>query len=200
MKNTTKLLIAAIALLLNCSAFAQETPLQLPKDYPKPGGYGKNVNLQKFVGKWQWQSGDTVFVIALEKIMLKSKLVAFKGYTEDAIIGWHEFRVGEKVIESSLKFEGGSFDDRTHTISGGLVYEFNSHITENKLTVTSFRDLSKNKSGEATLELLPGEKDKARWVLKEKEGIIFLFPGETYDHTFTVPTNVVMERVRNKNK
>ncbi len=194
MKNTTKLLIAAIALLLNCSAFAQETPLQLPKDYPKPGGYGKNVNLQKFVGKWQWQSGDTVFVIALEKIMLKSKLVAFKGYTEDAIIGWHEFRVGEKVVESSLKFEGDKKEDGTYTILGGNLQDVN------KLTVTSFRDLSKNKSGDATLELLPGEKDKARWVLKEKEGIIFLFPGETYDHTFTVPTNVVMERVRNKNK
>ena len=194
MKNTTKLLIAAIALLLNCSAFAQETPLQLPKDYPKPGGYGKNVNLQKFVGKWQWQSGDTVFVIAFEKSIRTVKTGGYKGYRYDAIIGWHEFRVGEKVIESSLKFEGDKLEEGTYTILGGLIQDVN------KLTVTSFRDLSKNKSGEATLELLPGEKDKARWVLKEKEGIIFLFPGETYDHTFTVPTNVVMERVRNKNK
>ena len=194
MKNTTKLLIAAIALLLNCSAFAQETPLQLPKDYPKPGGYGKNVNLQKFVGKWQWQSGDTIFVIVLEKYLHKSNLIAFKGYSKDAIMGWHEFRVGEKVVESSLKFEGDKLEEGTYTILGGLIQDVN------KLTVTSFHYLSKNKSGAATLELLPGEKDKARWVLKEKEGIIFLFPGETYDHTFTVPTNVVMERVRNKNK
>ena len=129
-----------------------------------------------------------------EKSIRTVKTGGYKGYRYDAIIGWHEFRVGEKVIESSLKFEGDKLEEGTYTILGGLIQDVN------KLTVTSFHDLSKNKSGAATLELLPGEKDKARWVLKEKEGIIFLFPGETYDHTFTVPTNVVMERVRNKNK
>ena len=145
MKNTTKLLIAAIALLLNCSAFAQETPLQLPKDYPKPGGYGKNVNLQKFVGKWQWQSGDTVFVIAFEKSIRTVKTGGYKGYRYDAIIGWHEFRVGEKVVESSLKFEGDKLEEGTYTILGGLIQDVNKLIKQYEEMKKMMKNMNFNK-------------------------------------------------------
>lgn len=194
MKNITKFLITAIALLFTHGAFAQDTTYKLPKDYPKPGGYGKNENLQKFDGTWQWQSGDTVFIITMNKFIHKVKSGGLKGYSMDAIIGWHEYRVADKVIESSLRFEGDKEEDLTFTILGGTSGD------KNILTITGFHDISKSKGGSATFELLPGEKDKAHWVLKGKPGIKILDVGEVPDYTFTVPTNVIMERVKNKNE
>ena len=151
------------------------------------GDYIKNDKINKFVGRWQWISGDTLFIIVFEKekMKLKSDNATINA---DALKGWHQFTIGEKEIENTILSDKKSMT--------GIISRFGD---ENKLNIL-FRETTKSKSGDATLELLPGEKDKARWVLKEKEGIIFLFPGETYDHTFTVPTNVVMERVRNKNK
>lgn len=196
MKKITKILITVLTIFLNQGVYAQDTTFQWPKDFPqpKPGGYGKNMNLQKFVGTWKWQSGDTVFIITLEKFISKVKTGGLKGYTFDAIIGWHELRVGNKVIESSLRFEGGKEEDGTFTILGGHIQDVD------KLTITGFIDLSKSKSGCATLEFLSGEKDKAQWILKGTPGVKILDVGQVPDYTFTVPTNVIMERIKNKNK
>ena len=201
MKSITRTLFLAIALLCNCGAYSQDFPKELPQDLPKPGGYGKNENLQKFVGAWQWQSGDSIFIIKLEKFKNKVKSGGLKGYSYDAIIGWHRFMVGDQVIESSLEHEGSSYEQRTFTILGGGEYVYDkSHLATNSLTIKAFKDLSKYKLGRATLELLPGEKDKARWTLKETPGVKILGVGEKPDNTFTVPTNVIMERVKEKNK
>ncbi len=197
MKKVTKLFILLIAIFSYNAVLAQETTSNWPKDYPKPGGYGQNPNLQKFVGTWQWQSGDTVFTIVLKKYISKSnkKTGRLKDYSKDAIMGWHEYIIGEKVVESSLKNIVNSPNKNTiKTMLGGSIDDVR------KVTNLFFLDLSKSKNGIANLELLPGEKDLARWTLRETSGIKLLGPGEKPDYTFTVPTNVVMKRIKNKNK
>jgi hypothetical protein len=181
---------------LTCYSYAQDTTFTFPKEFPKPGGYGQNSNLNKFKGTWHWQSGDTVFTIVLGKYIYKSKRETgfLKGYSRDAIIGWHEYKIGEKIIESSLSHVGEHRNMKTFTILGGDIHDVD------KLTITGFIDLSKSKTGCATLELLPGEKDIAKWELRETPGIKIIDPGETPDYTFTVPTNVIMHRVKGNGK
>jgi len=106
----------------------------------------------------------------------------------DAIKGWHKLVIGGEVIECTI-----SSDTKSIT---GMIPRGGS---ENKLTIF-FNEITKSKSGRATFELLPGEKDKSHWVLKGTPGIKILDVDEVPDYTFTVPTNVIMERVKNKNK
>jgi hypothetical protein len=153
----------------------------------KNGDYIKNDNINKFVGSWQWISGDTSFIIVLEKE--KKTLKSDKAtINTDAIKGWHKYLINGEVIENTVSSD-------VQSISGIIARDG----TENKLTIF-FDDITKSKSGRAILEFLPGEKDKAQWILKGTPGVKILDVGQVPDYTFTVPTNVMMERVKNKNK
>jgi hypothetical protein len=139
------------------------------------------------VGSWQWISGDTSFLIVLEKEKktLKSDNATIN---TDAIKGWHKYLINGKVVENTVSTDAKS-------ITGMIAQDGN----ENKLTIF-FNDITKSKSGRATLEFLHGEKDKAHWILKGTPGVKILDVGQVPDYTFTVPTNVIMERIKNKNK
>jgi hypothetical protein len=96
----------------------------------KDGDYAKRPELDKFVGTWVWQSGDSIFTVVLAKTVINIKKSAkqndeehykiFKepGNTErlypdatmDYIIGWHELKVNGKVIQSSLKNKSKPYD------------------------------------------------------------------------------------------
>lgn len=70
----------------------------------KDGDYFKNDKLDKFVGTWQWVSGDSSLTIILIKTQFyfKKEDSTNPDAKADIIIGWHEFSVKNVVIESSL--------------------------------------------------------------------------------------------------
>jgi hypothetical protein len=66
---------------------------------PSPGSYITNNTMGAFHGTWQWTSGtDTV------KIYLETKKVYIDGdnYYIDLLVGWHLYKKGATVIESSF--------------------------------------------------------------------------------------------------
>lgn len=179
MNKPAFLLFLCILTYLSINSFSQ--------NQIKNGDYIKNDNINKFVGSWQWISGDTSFIIVLEKE--KKTLKSDKAtINTDAIKGWHKYLINGKVIENTVSSD-------TESITGMIAQDGN----ESKLTIF-FNDITKSKSGRATLEFLPGKKDKAQWILKGTPGVKILDVGQVPDYTFTVPTNVMMERVKNKNK
>jgi len=143
----------------------------------KNGDYLKNENVNKFVGTWKWQSGDTSFIIVLkkEKITIKNPSAVFHF---DGLEGWHEFEVNGKIIESSL-----TSTKMTLTFGGQ-----NSELTGSFFI--AFEDLTMNKFGDARFDLVPGSKDKIKWELRDREFTKII--------GFTVPTNIIMERVKGK--
>ena len=154
----------------------------------------RNDKMNKFEGTWQWQSGDSLFVIILKKNKLSHKDTKGKTDILDVLIGWHEFSVNGVIIESSLQYTEETDNKNTRTLIGGV------NASDKLIKRLSFNDLSKSKLGKASLELLPGEKDLVRWTLKETPGVKVLLPGEEPDYTFTVPTDVIMRRIKKKNK
>src|SRR5262245_36384720 len=89
MKKLITILILTISLLQNAHA----------QDWPAPGSYITNTTMGALHGNWQWVSGtDTV------KIYLDTKKVYFNmngGFYMDCLVGWHLYKKGNNVIESS---------------------------------------------------------------------------------------------------
>ena len=89
------------------------------------GDYIKNDKINKFVGRWQWISGDTLFIIVFEKekMKLKSDNATINA---DALKGWHQFTIGEKEIENTILSDKKSMT--------GIISRFGD---ENKLNILS---------------------------------------------------------------
>jgi hypothetical protein len=141
----------------------------------KNGEYVKNDNINRIVGTWIWQSGDTTFTIVLKKEKVTVNNPVGSNHF-DVLQGWHEYAVKGKIIESSIA-------SKKLTLTNGFQNQ------ELRLPVSGdFEDLTRNKFGEARFDLLPGEKDKIEWHLIDREWAEY--PG------FTVPTNIIMVRVK----
>jgi hypothetical protein len=84
--------------------------------------YKQSPELDKFVGTWQFESGDTVVIIAFEKA--KYKLEELNEYTKevycDILVGWHNFNIKGKEVQNSIKSRSKnySYKENKHTIMG----------------------------------------------------------------------------------
>lgn len=117
------------------------------------GEYRQVPELDKYVGTWQWQSGDSVLIIKLAKTVLNFKqyIQKFGGdgpdVNKDALIGWHEFRIGTNLMQSSLSNENAiyDYDNVNQTILLWLVsgtdYE---EVPYEFLRIAYFRDIENN--------------------------------------------------------
>jgi hypothetical protein len=120
------------------------------------GEYRQVPGLDKYVGTWQWQSGDSVLTIKLAKAILN-----FKQYmqqiggdgpnaTLDVLIGWHEFKIGGTVMQSSLSSENTLFDYNNINqtiVMGGLYNGIDDEEGPYELvSIPFFHDLTENVS------------------------------------------------------
>ncbi len=152
------------------------------QDYPPPGGYRTNNSMTAFHGTWQWVSGtDTV------KIYLTTKKVFFNisgGFYWDMLTGWHLYKKGNIIIESSY--------DSINVISARTFTGSNEGDPVRTLTDGTLKDLSKQKSGALTLTLNAAG-NQLSWQLKETPGLKVRGPNDPpYQPGFTLPTSMVL--------
>ena len=149
---------------------------------PPPGGYLTNTTMAAFHGTWQWVNGtDTV------KLFLDTKKVWFNygdGFFWDCLVGWHMYKRGNTIIESSFA-----------NIVNGIAYTFLGG-NENQATVKNItgtiKDLTKHK--EVHLDLtLNSANNQLTWKLTELQGMRIRVAGmPPLQDGFTLPENMVL--------
>lgn len=150
-------------------------------DPPQAGDNFIDPALDKFVGTWIWSSGtDTV------KIILKKENIQFSGdsYRGDRIIGFHLYKRGTTIVESSIAHQNTNWAANKTTILAGTESDF--------ILTGTFRDLSLSKSVHLLITL---NSSHNAIVLKMKE-----IPGlrhgvrPTTFNTFTIPNNITLTK------
>ena len=139
---------------------------------PKPG--------ELFVGEWKWASGSEVFHLKLSRNPAwqhpndpRHRIVA-------VVTGQHSYTRNGVVVEQS--------------IIGNVAPPSLFGRPENNSTITmGFRDLTRNKHGDVTLTLVPGNPDQLQWELEVKE-MVYVYPDVPPAAGFTVPTTMTLTR------
>lgn len=171
--------IKILIMLICCFTIQQKIQAQLPTQ----GSYITNNTMGAFHGTWQWVNGiDTV------KIFLATKKVYYAingGYYMDNLVGWHVYKKGNTIIESSYNFINNV---EQSTILGGN-YNF-----QNKIEST-FNDLTKAKSCDLTLTINASQ-NQLMWKLDVSPGLKARKPGQpAYIRGFTLPENMILTKL-----
>jgi hypothetical protein len=176
--------------LISCAIFLFFSTAQAQVD----GEYRQIPELDKYVGTWQWQSGDSVFTIKLAKTVLN-----FKQYmqqiggdgpnaTLDVLIGWYEFKIGATVMQSSLSSENTLFDYNNINqtiVMGGLYNGIDDEEGPYELvSIPFFHDLIENVSLKA-----------GSFELAEPNLAILSLVGDR-EGKFSLPKKVLMNRIQ----
>jgi len=174
MKNIKTIIILFLFITIQQKLFAQ---------LPTAGSYITNNTMGAFHGTWQWVNGiDTV------KIFLATKKIFYPingGYYMDDLVGWHIYKNGNTIIESSYN-SINNVDNRT--ILGD---NFNSlNVAE-----CFFKDITKNKDGELTLSLNAAQ-NQLTWRLTEHKGMRVYGNGHTAPPSgLTLLRNMVLTKL-----
>jgi hypothetical protein len=171
--------IINIALIFFGLAIQQNAKAQIPA----AGSYTANTTMGAFHGTWQWTSGnDTV------KIYLATKPVYFPisgGFTMERLVGWHLYKRGNTVIESSYNYIN-NVDQRT-MLGGNNEYPTVANIF--------FKDISKGKDGELTLKLNAAQ-NQLIWRSTEHQGMRIYGGNQTVPPAgLTLPRNMVLTKL-----
>ncbi len=148
-----------------------------------PNSYFADPLLQNYEGLWMWTSGtDTV------RIFLKKEAILFKtvkNCTYEELIGFHEYKQGSQVVESSMQHINTSFLDNKSTILVG-----GRTLITNTVNGT-IRDLSKNKTLE--LKLLPNASfTQLHWKTNTLEGVNLSTPQRPFYVGITLPSDIIL--------
>jgi len=166
MKKST-ILLSVVLILTTNMLFGQED-----------GSYKQVPELNNYEGTWQWQSNDSIFTICLVKTVfnLKKMLDSNPNASVDVIIGWYEFKVRNKVIQSSLNLKNKKYDynRKNQTFVASLQGDY--------LRISSFYELSNNvKVDGGTFTLIEGGKKAILRLLGNK---------------LTIPSNdIILQRI-----
>lgn len=170
MKNI--LVIIPVLFFINCLS-AQE--------WPATGSYRTNNTMGSFHGTWQWVSGnDTVTIyLTTKKVYINMN----GGYYWDLLVGWHSFKRGSLVIESSMS-NINIVQGRTLTLSNGN--------EPTGVATGTYKDISKNKEGELTLTLNTAQ-NQITWKSTEHQGMrIYGRPQDVPAAGLTLPRNMIL--------
>jgi hypothetical protein len=159
--------------------------LRLNAQIPAAGSYTIDTTMTAFHGTWQWASNtDTV------RLVLKTKKVYFPisgGFYMDCLVGWHIYKQGNTVVESSLQYVNNV---NRSTLLGGSSPEF-----PDKVENATFRDITKNKDVELFLTLNAAQ-NQLTWRLAMSRGMRAYAQGHTVPPPgFTLPTNIVLTKL-----
>lgn len=172
-----KIIIVAVAVLISCRTIAQmPTP-------PQPNGNITNSSLDKFIGTWMWTNGTDTIKIVLKK---ENILLPFpENSRADAIVGFHIFKQGNNIVESSISYVNTNYSDKYSTILGG-----NSVGIGNPNEIEcSIKNIAKNKIGQLKL-VINSSHNQLSWTLKNREGVKI----GNYDFTFSFPLSLTLQK------
>jgi hypothetical protein len=195
--------IAILTSLLIAMAW-QATAQEMAK---RDGDYAKRPELDKFVGTWVWQSGDSVFTIVLAKTALNNKTMDIEEHrnkksndldaTMDWIIGWHELNVDGKVVQSSLKNKGKPYNYKHRDIQTIRANIMPGLCSKNFLDIVYFSDLllSGNHYG-GNFTLLGDGNSAELYISYPPEYMKRATPDDPAVFARNLPTRIVLKRVR----
>ena len=149
---------------------------------PAVGSYLTNNTMGAFHGTWQWVDGtDTV------KIFLATKKVYYPisgGFYMDNLVGWHMYKNGNTIIESSYP---NINNIGLSTFLGG-----NDNIPNDSKCFGTLKDIIKNKEGALKLNLNTAQ-NQLTWKLEVSPGMHVRTPGDPpYYPGFTLPQNMIL--------
>lgn len=168
------IIIAIYSIFFLTAGFAQ------PSTIPQPNGNIINNTLNKFTGTWQWENGVDTITIFLKK---ENILLLFPQNSHaDYIVGYHSYKRGSQIIESSLQYNNSSYVDKYYSISA-------LNDNGNDTLRGSLKDLTKQKSGSLELSL-NSTHTQLHWNLKNRQGLRI----GTYDWQFTLPKTLILTK------
>ena len=135
-------------------------------------------DVSPLIGTWEWRSGKDQLQITLRR---EQHFLAPDGKTYDVLLGKHRYTRNGVVMEESFSL-------------GEQEFVLFSGYSNSSLLEMQYKDLSKNKTGRATLQFLPGGRGKASWRLQESLEAFSI--NRKIPPGFTVPKNVVLSRIK----
>lgn len=149
-----------------------------------------NPELDKFVGTWQWVSGnDTVTIILNKQVSIFPN-----GDSREILVGWHKYVQNGQLKESSLQYVGQNINAENILPGSDLqitLYGFTKKPTE--IWFNRFWDLTLHKKCHLFFELLPNSLTQATWKLTNPNGPRYMGPTGTYNQ-FTLPRELVLTK------
>ncbi|RAV28477.1 DUF6705 family protein [Sinomicrobium soli] len=149
---------------------------------PQPGDNILDPESDKFIGEWRWVNGQDTLEISLKKGNIADPFGV--GYRLDVLIGFHRYKKGNTVIESSYANISTDAADKKWTLLGG------SDNDDAMVFSGRLKDISKNKSGNLRM-VLNADRTQLTWELSNSEGVRI---GE-YDWGFTLPKQLTLHKV-----
>lgn len=130
-----------------------------------------------------WNSGTDTLKLVLKK---ENILLPFpENSRADAIIGFHIFKQGNKIVESSINHINTNFSDKYFTILGGNAVGIDN---PNEIGCT-IHNIEKNKRGKLIL-VINSSQNQLSWFLSNREGVKI----GPYDYSFSYPRTFVLIR------
>jgi hypothetical protein len=170
-----------IVTLLLCTLIGQNSKAQGPPQ----GSYITNTTMTPFHGNWQWVSGtDTVqLYLATKKVYCDIN----GGFYWDLLVGWHIYKQGRTIVESSIQYSGNI---NLSTFLGGNTTEL-----PDKIENATLKDITKNKDVELNLTLNAAQ-NQLTWRLEPIRGMRAYAQGHTVPPPgFTLPENIVLTKL-----
>lgn len=151
---------------------------------PQPNSTLLNSSLDKFVGKWQYVNNDDTVVIVLNKQTIL--LPIYENCYEEVIVGFHKYKKGNVIIESSLEYSLTAYSEKKSTI---LVS--NRVGMDNGFFINgSLKDISRAKLVNVQINMNTAQ-NQLTIYLKNREGLKL----GRFDWSFTLPTQFTANKV-----
>jgi hypothetical protein len=153
-----KIIIFTFCLIITKCGIAQEAPLL--------NEYLIDNQIDKFVGIWQWTSGQDTVTIRLKK--LKYYLTnTEKPFYSDNLIGTHRYVKNGVVVEDNMN----QFINLGQNYKGTLFGWSNKRVSDTLTVYCTFEDVTKHKLELIDMKYIPGVVPQMSWLLYNRTGI-----------------------------
>ncbi|MCX7551611.1 DUF6705 family protein [Xanthomarina sp. F2636L] len=106
--------------IISCLSCKAQSPLFMADPELPAGTYYKDMNndMDKFVGTWKWDNGNSSWTITLEKV----EYFLIGGYYRDILIGEYQYiENGDLIINTLPLLNDSSVQGFEHYIAGSLI-------------------------------------------------------------------------------
>lgn len=135
-----------------------------------------------FHGTWMWTSGtDTVKVY----LTTKKVLIPIDNYYTDFLVGWHIYKKGNTVIESSY--------GNINNVDARTIDLWNNNMVNTKAE-GAIIDLSKASKSNFLYLALNGSQNQLTWRCTESPGVVYASQQMIPPAGVTLPRNMVLTR------
>ena len=159
--------------------------------------YHQDPELDKYLGTWEWQSGNEKFTLIITKQKLLFDLVDEIIYFDYAVC-WHSYTKNGQIIESTMdKLNAKATVFRNAFDISGLV----GNLMHNEYISFAYDDKKINKVGVVHLTMLPGKTNEATWQLAAKIGgdamLVIVSPEDppTPPIVYTLPKKMTLKKI-----